>query len=159
MSLNVGRWSLAMASALFILVGCSKPTRPPFDRAVLAEGDGSATELHARWAQWRTIGPRSYDYELHRGCFCTTEYVTPAWVEVRDGRVIRANALEGGRALRLELFEPIDSLFVRAIRMAESGGHVAVSYHPHLSYPASLEIGTIANDAGVMYVIPRVVTR
>jgi hypothetical protein len=169
MSLSVGHRSFARksmpilgilaAGMVLAAASCSEGTGLAVEREASVEGTGSAAELRARWEQWRSVGPRSYGYELHRGCFCSTEYVTPAWVEVRDGRVVRANALGTRRALRLDLFEPIDSLFVSAIRMAESGGHVAASYHPRLGYPTSLEIGTLANDAGVLHVVPKLVGR
>jgi hypothetical protein len=169
MSLSVGRRSfprksmpilgIVAAGMVLAAVSCSEATGPALEREASVEGTGSAAELRARWEQWRTVGPRSYGYELHRGCFCSTDYITPAWVEVRDDRVVRANALDTGRALRLDLFEPIDSLFVSAIRTAESGGHVAASYHPRLGYPTSLEIGTLANDAGVLHVVSRLIGR
>jgi hypothetical protein len=169
MSLRVGRHSFArklmpifgiLATGMLLsALSCSGATGPASEREPSVEGDGSATELRTRWEQWRTVGPTSYGYELHRSCFCTIEWVTPAWVEVRDGRVVGAFALSTRRRLRLELFDSIDSLFADAIRMAESGGHVAVRYHPRLGYPASLEIGTVANDQGVLYAVSELIGR
>lgn len=144
----------------------SKATQPLSERAALAEGDGSASELRERWEQWLKLGLRSYGFEFRRTCFCTRDYVTPAWVEVRDGRVISARAVIGvgpsilsGWPLPRELFEPVDSLFADAIREAESGGRVVVSYDPSLGYPAVLTIGMPEADAGVTYTVPRLVPR
>jgi hypothetical protein len=121
------------------------------------EEPGSIFELRVRWAQWRAVGPDDYSFELRRTCFCIPDAVTPARVEVRDGVVVDARALDDGRALPLQFFDPIDTLFADAIEAAERGEPVEASYHRTLSYPTRLEIGTLANDAGVRYEVSRLV--
>ncbi|MFN2567696.1 MAG: DUF6174 domain-containing protein [Gemmatimonadaceae bacterium] len=136
---------------------CSAGVGPDAEDNPGTEGTGSAAELRLRLTQWQALGPRSYSYDLRRVCFCGPDAVTPARVEVRDGRVVDARALVMPRPLLLELFDTIDALFARAIEMAESGGPVVVSYHPTLGYPTFLEIGTLANDAGVRYQVSKLV--
>jgi hypothetical protein len=155
---------LATAAALGVMSCSGDATPPRFDRTALVRGSGSPEELRARWAQWRTLGPRSYDYELRRASGVAD---TPAWVEVRDGRVVRARALSAvdgrviltGRPLPLDLFEPIDSLFAEAIRVSEAGERLLVSYDPSLGYPAWLTIGLPEADAGVIIMVPSLVVR
>jgi hypothetical protein len=144
---------IVAASALLFAVSCSSVSDPSL------EGSGSVFELRMRWARWRTDGPKSYTYELRRTCFCTLDAVTPARVAVRDGGVVDARAVESGRTLPLELFDPIDSLFAYAIDAAERARPVEVSYDLRLSYPTFLEIGTLANDAGVRYEVSALVAR
>jgi hypothetical protein len=133
--------------------GCSAVTGPG------VEGTGSVMELRLRWAQWLAAGPPSYSYEVQRTCFCPEEYRTPARVEVRDRQVIDARVLATGEPLPIAIFDPIDSLFADAIEVAERGGPVEVTYHPRFSYPISLEIGTLANDAGVRYEVTALIAR
>jgi hypothetical protein len=143
------------AIAVFSAASCSSVAGPR------VEGTGSEMELRTRWAQWRAVGPESYSYELRRSCFCTVEAVTPARVEVRDGRVVDVRAIATGQPLSQPLrFVPtIDSLFVWAIAEAERDGHVEVAYDGRHGYPTRLVIGTLANDAGVAYEVTNVVRR
>jgi len=133
------------ASALLSAASCTPLSGPE------VEGSGTVRELRMRWAQWRANGPRSYDYEMRRGCFCVIDAVTPAQVEVREDVVVGVRALNDGRALPLELFDPIDSLFAYAIDVASQGGPVKVRYGSRFGHPTFLEVGTLANDAGVRF--------
>jgi hypothetical protein len=142
------------AGVLVSAASCSAITDPTGE-----DGSGSVMELRVRWGRWRAVGPRSYTYELRRSCFCGAETVTPARVEVRDGRVADIRSLATGQQLSLAFVPTIDSLFERAIAEAERGGHVAVAYHPLLSYPTRLEIGMLANDAGTLYGVSKLVGR
>jgi hypothetical protein len=140
-----------LASLMLAVAACTPPVDPGPRRASSVEGSGSAAELRLRWAQWQATRIRSYGFNLERGCFCTSEMLTPARVDVRDGRVVSVRARIDGRALPQEYVPTIDSLFRWAIREADGDGHVEVSYDPLLSYPVRLVIGTLANDAGVAY--------
>ena len=144
--------AITAAAAVISAASCSAIPGP-----AAAEGGDSVRDLRLRWAQWRAVGPGSYSYELRRNCFCTPEAVTPARVEVRDGRVVDARAVATGHALPIALFEPIDSLFARAIEAAERGGPVDARYDARLGYPTWLEVGTLANDAGVRYEVSNLV--
>ena len=158
--------SLLAAAAALAVVSCSEGvTRPRFDADALVQGDGSVDELRGRWEQWRTLGPRSYGYELYR---LGNALDGPTWIEVRDGRVASARrlvsiagvrALALGQPLPLEQFGPIDSLFAEAIRVSEAGGRLGVSYDPSFGYPARLTIGSPEVDAGVVIVVARLVAR
>ncbi len=139
------------AIAVLSAASCSPVAGPTGD------GSGSEMELRTRWLQWRALGPRSYSYELRRSCFCTVDAITPARVEVRDGRVVDIRALATGEPLPLRFVPTIDSLFAWAIAEAERDGHVEVMYDQRLSYPARLVIGTLANDAGTAYEVTNLV--
>jgi hypothetical protein len=143
------------AIAVLSAASCSRVAGPRI------EGTGSEMELRTRWVQWRAVGPESYSYELRRSCFCTVEAVTPARVEVRDGRVVAVRAIATGQPLSqpLSLVPTIDSLFVWAIAEAERDGHVEVAYDRRDGYPTRLVIGTLANDAGVAYEVTNLVGR
>jgi uncharacterized protein DUF6174 len=149
--------AVVAVTAVLSAVSCSTAVDPDVDPGVA--GNGSATELRVHWARWRAAGPRSYSYELRRDCFCGAETVTPARVEVRDGRVVDIRSLATGQRLSFAFVPTIDLLFEWAIAEAEAGGHVEVAYHPLLSYPTRLVIGTLANDAGVAYGVTALVGR
>jgi hypothetical protein len=145
---------IVAAGVMVSAASCSAITNPAVE-----EGSGSVTELRVRWGRWRAVGPRSYTYELRRACFCGTETVTPARVEVRDDRVVDIRSLATGQRLSFTSVPTIDLLFEWAIAEAEAGGHVEVAYHPLLSYPTRLVIGTLANDAGILYGVSKLVGR
>ena len=140
----------AIASVLLSAASCT-PAADPTLGGEGAGGDNSAGSLRQRWAQWQATGIRSYRFSLERSCFCPVESITPARVEVRDGRVVSARALIDGRELSIQSVPTIDSLFRWAIREAAQNGHVEVTYDPLLSHPVRLVIGTLANDAGTSY--------
>jgi hypothetical protein len=120
-------------------------------RTTEVDGNGSAAELRQRWAQWQAKGIRSYGFHLERSCFCPVEAITPARVDVRDGKVVSVRASVDGRQLPVEGVPTVDSLFQWAIREAGQNGHVEVTYDPLLSFPVRMVIGTLANDAGTAY--------
>lgn len=145
------------ASFMLAAASCTTVADPSGDAdGVGVEGNASVAELRLRWGQWKATGIRSYSYHLHRTCFCAT---TPARVEVRDGVVVDVRALATGQPLPFAFVPTIDLLFEWAIREAENDGHVEVSYHPLLSYPVRLVIGTLANDAGTAYGVRALVRR
>jgi Family of unknown function (DUF6174) len=140
----------AIASVLLSAASCT-PAADPTPGGEAAGGDNSAGALRQRWAQWQATGIRSYRFILERSCFCPVEAITPARVEVRDGRVVSARALVDGRELPIQSVPTIDSLFRWAIREAAQNGHVEVTYDPLRGHPVRLVIGTLANDAGTSY--------
>ena len=142
---------LTIAASVTLSAASCTPAADPARRDEGVGGSGSEGSLRQRWAQWQATGIRSYGFNLERSCFCPVEAITPARVDVRDGRVVSVRALIDGRALPLQSVPTIDSLFRWAIREAAQNGHVEVTYDPLLSHPVRLVIGTLANDAGTSY--------
>ena len=141
---------LTIASSITLSAASCTPAADPA-RNEGVDGSGSEGSLRQRWAQWQATGIRSYGFNLERSCFCPVEAITPARVDVRDGRVVSVRALLDGRALSTQSVPTIDSLFRWAIREAARNGHVEVTYDPLLNHPVRLVIGTLANDAGTSY--------
>ena len=142
---------LTIAASVTLSAASCTPAADPARRDEGVGGSGSEGSLRQRWAQWQATGIRSYGFNLERSCFCPVEAITPARVDVRDGRVVSVRTLIDGRALPLQSVPTIDSLFRWAIREAAQNGHVEVTYDPLLSHPVRLVIGTLANDAGTSY--------
>ena len=144
------------------LSGCSAgievPTGPVLVSHVVA-GDGTVQELRNRQHRWQQLGLRDYTVVIGTSCFCTAEWVRPAQLEVRNGVVVRVTAVDDGAELPVESRPSIDDLFAQAITAAEAGTVVEVRYDAAYHYPASLVIGTLANDAGVAYAVSGLVKR
>lgn len=133
----------SLAPAL-LLAACAAP--------VVAGGPAGGES--ASRALWERQGIDDYTYTYSRVCFCPDR--GPVRVTVRDGRVAgveRAASTErvAGDA-QLEVLT-VDDLFDRIEEAQANGTYTKVEYHLRLGYPVSAEIGTLANDAGVQYLI------
>jgi hypothetical protein len=142
---------LTVAASVTLSAASCTPAADPALRDEGVDGSGSEESLRQRWAQWQATRIRSYGFNLERSCFCPVEAITPARVDVRDGRVVSVRDLIDGHALSIQSVPTIDSLFRWAIREAGQNGHVEVTYDPLLGHPVRLVIGTLANDAGTAY--------
>jgi hypothetical protein len=131
---------------LFGAGACSTGTGPDLESRVLTI---QMVQLQRHWAEWRAVGPSAYRYQMRRGCWCASEFMGPARVEVRDGHVTDARNVATGQPLPLQFFEPIDSLFPLAIREAERGALKEIVYHPQLGYPVKIVSGTPNPDDGL----------
>ena len=40
--------------------------------------------------KWNRIKPNGFDYVFQRECYCITDYTLPVYVNVRDGRIVKA---------------------------------------------------------------------
>jgi hypothetical protein len=126
-------------------------------------GDGpvnARVDTRGVLSQWRAHEWLDYRFDFDRHCFCVPEAVEPVTVEVRDGRVASVRSRRTGEELPRTASVPwytIEDLF-RLIRDAERAGTrpLVVRYHPQ-GYPTEIELGTLANDAGVRYSIENVV--
>jgi hypothetical protein len=96
-----------------------------------------------------------YRYDFQRLCFCVEEAVQPVTIEVRDGRVVRVVTRPGGKDVTNAEFVnwPTIEDLVDEIEEARARGekNLVVRYDEKLGYPTFIEIGTLANDAGVRY--------
>ena len=115
-------------------------------------GTGQLAELQSRRAAWVARGLNDYRVELRISCFCGSTITRPVVLEVRGGAVSKVIDLETTREVADKTpYLTITQLFDRAIEMRTNNGHVSVAYDRSVGFPARLEIGTIANDAGILY--------
>ena len=122
-------------------------------------GTGELAELQSRRAAWVARAVNNYRVELRISCFCIADVRRPVLVEVRGGSVAKVLDLETAKPVTdLSRYPTITQLFDRAIEMRSGGGHVSVAYDKSLGYPARIEIGTIANDAGTVYYVGALTT-
>lgn len=132
--------SLALA---LVLAGCAAP---------LSQAPAGAQDASAQRRVWERQGMDDYRFVLSRECFCLGR--GPVQVTVRDGRVVETRNPQTGAPLSAE--EAVGALTIEALfdRIAEAqanGEHTAAEYHPTLGYPAVVEIGSLAADAGIRY--------
>ena len=117
-------------------------------------GTGSLAELQQRRAAWVARGVDDYHVQLQISCFCIGDITRPVLIEVRGGAVVKVWDLETGRAVtNLSTYPTITALFDKAITERSGGGNVSVTYDATHGFPVRLEIGTIANDAGTLYML------
>ena len=115
-------------------------------------GSGQLSELQQQRSAWVARGIDNYRVELRISCFCGGDITRPVLLEVRYGVRSRGWDLETGKPVAdLSQYPTITELFDKAIAMRSGGGNVSVAYDRDLGFPARLEVGTIANDAGVLY--------
>lgn len=96
-----------------------------------------------------------YRYDFQRDCFCPREAVQPVTIEVRGGEVVRVVTRPGGEDVtntRYASWPTIEDL-IQEVEEARGRGekNLVVRYDEELGYPTFIEIGTLANDAGVRY--------
>jgi hypothetical protein len=138
--------AILLTVLLAATIGCSTGSTP------VDAGIDSRSAL----SLWRSGGWTDYEYHFERVCFCTSEYVEPVLVEVRQGRIVAVTSTVDGEARSLTGPVPwytVDDLF-RLVQNARSSGRerLLVEYHPS-GYPMMIEIGTLENDAGVRYLV------
>jgi len=115
-------------------------------------GTGQLSELQQRRAAWVARGITDYRFQLQISCFCAGDIVRPVLIEVRGGTVAKVWDLETAKLVaNTSAYPTITKLFDDAIAMRSGGGNVSVAYDRALGIPIRLEVGTIANDAGVLY--------
>jgi hypothetical protein len=121
-------------------------------------GSGQLSELQERRAVWVARGISDYRFQLQISCFCGGDVTRPVLLEVRNGAVAKVWDLGTGRPVaNLSLYPTITTLFDKAIAKRSGGGNVSVAYDQALGIPIRLEVGTIANDAGVLYFLSALV--
>jgi hypothetical protein len=117
-------------------------------------GTGELSELQERRAAWVSRGIDDYRFTLQISCFCGGDITRPVLIEVRGSAIVKVWDLETGKAVaNRSAYPTITRLFDAAIAERSRGGNVSVAYDQALGIPARLEVGTIANDAGVLYLL------
>ena len=115
-------------------------------------GTGALNELQQRRAEWIARGISDYRVQLRISCFCGGDITRPVLVEVRRGAVSKVWDLETSRLVGdISRYPTITQLFDKAIEERSRNGHVSAAYDRAFGFPARIEIGTIANDAGTLY--------
>lgn len=102
----------------------------------------SADAVRDHRAAWEAAGVSDYEYEIHRQCECSPEWVRPARVLVIGGEVEEAWYSDSGSLAPSPGYYPtVDDLFdliEEAIRREAPG--LQVSYDPVLQYPTTISI-------------------
>ncbi|HEU0051744.1 MAG TPA: DUF6174 domain-containing protein [Longimicrobium sp.] len=112
-------------------------------------------EAAAHRRTWEAARPAAYVFTYERMCFC----VGPRGrviVEVRGNEIVGARFAEGGAAVPREEWEgllTVDGAFQRIAEAARSGQALKVEYDATLGYPTRVEIGSLAADAGINYIL------
>jgi hypothetical protein len=152
---------LAIAGAL----ACSddSPTADPNAQMALTLGDtvsgsGQVSELQKHRAAWLARRIDDYRFQLQISCFCGAEITRPVVIEVRGGEITKVEDLATGKPVAdVSAYPTITKLFDVAIDKRSAGGHVSVAYDRTLGIPVRLEVGTVANDAGILYFLSNLV--
>lgn len=95
-----------------------------------------------------------YQYDFQRTCYCPRELVQPVTIVVSRGEVVRVLTRPGWADVTNTPGAKWPTIIDLHREIAEARGRgerVIVRYHERLGYPTYIEIGTIANDAGVVY--------
>ena len=117
-------------------------------------GSGELAEIQQRRAAWVAQGINDYRVQLQIVCFCAGDIRRPVLIEVRRGAVSKVWDLESAKPVtNLEPYPTITQLYDRAVAQRSEGGHVSVAYDRTFGFPVRIEIGTIANDAGTVYML------
>jgi hypothetical protein len=116
--------------------------------------EGVAGNLAEQRQRWERQGIDDYRVAFSRECFCAQPGTVQ--VTVRDGRVTDVRQVANGQPVPRETlpeYLTVDALF-DAIAAAQSrNDYTSSRFHPTLGYPVEAEIGTLANDAGVRYIL------
>ena len=115
-------------------------------------GTGQLNELQERRAAWVARNIADYRVQLRISCFCGGTITRPVLIEVRRGAVAKVWDLETSKLVGdVTPYLTITQLFDKAIEERTRGGHVSAAYDRAIGFPARIEIGTVANDAGTLY--------
>ena len=121
-------------------------------------GSGDLSELQEHRAAWASHGIDDYRFQLQISCFCGGQITRPVVIEVRGGAIAKVQDLESGNAVPdVSAYPTITKLLDAAIAERSSGGYVSVAYDRTLGIPVRLEVGTLANDAGILYLVSSLV--
>ena len=150
-----------LAAATATLLACSNGSTPSGlgtqQLSVSADtvvGTGQLNELQERRAAWVARRIADYRVQLRISCFCGGTITRPVLVEVRQGAVSKVWDLETSKLVGDKTPYPtITALFDKAIEERTRGGHVSAAYDRAYGFPARIEIGTLANDAGTLYLL------
>ena len=117
-------------------------------------GSGEVSELRAHRAGWLSHRIDDYRFQLQISCFCGGQITRPVVIEVRGGAIAKIQDLETGHPVTdVSPYPTITKLFDAAIAERSGGGYVSVAYDRTLGIPVRLEVGTLANDAGILYLV------
>ena len=170
MSAHFARWNrLVRLAAACVAVGgtiaCSDDTPGIGLKAQQAitlgdtiTGSGELSELQEHRAAWVSREIDDYRFQLQISCFCGGQITRPVVIEVRQGAIAKVQDLETGNAVAdVSAYPTITKLFDAAIAERSGGGHVSVAYDRTSGIPMRLEVGTLANDAGILYLVSSLV--
>ena len=135
----------ALVLGLLLLAGCTRAPAPtPQPAATTAEEQ-----------RWRAAALTDYRFDFEQQCFCVAEQRQQVTVEVRGGRVARVLARATGQPVAASenvRWRTVDDLFRLIAEARANQSELKVTYDPRLGYPTRVEIGSLAADAGVIYI-------
>jgi hypothetical protein len=121
-------------------------------------GSGELSELQEHRASWVSHKIDDYRFQLQISCFCGGQITRPVVIEVRGGAIATVQDRETGNPVAdVSAYPTITKLFDAAIAERSGGGYVSVAYDRMLGIPMRLEVGTLANDAGTLYLVSSLV--
>jgi len=135
----------ALAAGL-LAAACSGPTTP----------SGPQGDLEANRQRFRRQVGATYEVEHSSQCFCVADVREPVRLSVRDGKIAGAVRVADGSAVppeRWQNFHTVEAVFDRIDAELRAGRRVGVKYDAGYGYPTRTEIGTLANDAGIVIVL------
>jgi hypothetical protein len=130
--------SVALVLTVVALAGCG----------LLEPESQERQEFNDALAAWKRQGVENYYYVQQRNCECLEEWLRPARVVVRGGRVVEAIDVENGVVRNLEYYMTIDALFTRIKDAFDQHAYrIEVEYDRTLHYPISVYIDQDRNVA------------
>jgi len=113
--------------------------------------------LVAGQQRWDAANLEDYQFDFQQQCFCVLEQVQPVTIEVSAGKIARVVSRETGEEITgIEglRWYTVPDLF-RVISEAQDSRvtPLTVQYDAQLGYPVSIEAGSLAADAGVVYTV------
>lgn len=139
----------ALVLVLALSAACTR-TAPAADAP--PQGESAA-------ARWEAQGLRSYRFDFERHCFCVREATEPVTITVRDGAVAEVRSRRTGAVVPPSenvAWPTLDELLRQVAEAEASGTEARVRYHES-GYPAEIEIGSLAADAGVRFTVANLV--
>jgi hypothetical protein len=105
------------------------------------------------------MGLRDYSYDFQRECFCTSEAREAVRIIVRNRAVLEVRSRATGQTLALSssLTWPTLADIVREMDEANASQSPVQIEYDEEGFPERVEIGSLAADAGVIYLIGRLV--
>jgi len=113
---------------------------------VSANALGSQSEFEQNQEKWQAAGISHYHYQLSISCFCVFTQDMPLIIEVRDGKIVSMEYLNGKQIdpSLLELFERYATIdrVLGEVKAGLNGAadEVIVKYDPTYSFPTEVKI-------------------
>ncbi|TPW16663.1 MAG: hypothetical protein FD129_674 [bacterium] len=135
-------WKFALALLLVL---------PLFSCADDEDADARLQQLRRNQRLWYSRAIVDYQIVQQRFCFCDPRSLDPIQVEIRDGEVVRAAAVEGGVPVPSSHGMTVEDLFGRIEQAIENDyEYLETTYDPGFGFPMEISMnpGGGIQDAG-----------